>query len=258
MIIKDLEELELMKKSADLVGRTLGEVSKVLKPGVLAKDLDHIAEEYIRDNGGTPSFKNYNGYPATLCISINDVVVHGIPKDQVIKEGDIVSVDCGAFLNGYCGDYAYTFILEPVDENVRKLVKVTLESLYKGIEQAIARNKTGDIGFAIQLYVERNGFSVVRELVGHGIGKAMHEYPQVPNYGKKGKGHLLEDGMVICIEPMINMGKKEVVFDESDGWTVRTKDHKPAAHFEHMVWINEKKSVILSTYNYIDEKWKVN
>ena len=174
MIIKDLEELELMKKSADLVGRTLGEVSKVLKPGVLAKDLDHIAEEYIRDNGGTPSFKNYNGYPATLCISINDVVVHGIPKDQVIKEGDIVSVDCGAFLNGYCGDYAYTFILEPVDEKVRKLVKVTLESLYKGIEQAIAGNKTGDIGFAIQLYVERNGFSVVRELVGHGIGKAMH------------------------------------------------------------------------------------
>jgi len=179
MIIKDLEELELMKKSADLVGRTLGEVSKVLKPGVLAKDLDHIAEEYIRDNGGTPSFKNYNGYPATLCISINDVVVHGIPKDQVIKEGDIVSVDCGAFLNGYCGDYAYTFILEPVDENVRKLVKVTLESLYKGIEQAIAGNKTGDIGFAIQLYVERNGFSVVRELVGHGIGKAMHEYPRI-------------------------------------------------------------------------------
>lgn len=258
MIIKDLEELELMKKSADLVGRTLGEVSKALKPGVLAKDLDHIAEEFIRDNGGTPSFKNYNGYPATLCISINDVVVHGIPKDQVIKEGDIVSVDCGVFLNGYCGDYAYTFIIEPVDEKVRKLVKVTLESLYKGIEQAIAGNKTGDIGFGIQLYVERNGFSVVRELVGHGIGKAMHEYPQVPNYGKKGKGYLLEDGMVICIEPMINMGKKDVVFDESDGWTVRTKDHMPAAHFEHMVWINQKKSVILSTYNYIDEKWKVN
>jgi methionyl aminopeptidase len=256
MIIRDVEELELIKKSADLVGKTLGEISKILKPGIIASEIDKIAEEFIRDNGGIPAFKNYNGYPSTLCISINDVVVHGIPKNQVIKEGDIVSIDCGAFLNGYCGDYAYTFMIEPVDEKIRKLLITTYEALYKGIEQAVVGNRIGDIGFAIQLYVERNGFSVVRELVGHGIGKTMHEYPQIPNYGKKGKGYLLEDGMVICIEPMINMGKKEVIFG-NDGWTVLTKDHKPSAHFEHMIWINQKKPVILSTYNYIDEKWKV-
>ena len=210
MIIRDVEELELIKKSADLVGKTLGEISKILKPGIIASEIDKIAEEFIRDNGGIPAFKNYNGYPSTLCISINDVVVHGIPKNQVIKEGDIVSIDCGAFLNGYCGDYAYTFMIEPVDEKIRKLVITTYEALYKGIEQAVVGNRIGDIGFAIQLYVERNGFSVVRELVGHGIGKTMHEYPQIPNYGKKGKGYLLEDGMVICIEPMINMGKKKL------------------------------------------------
>ena len=214
--------------------------------------MDSVAETFIRDNGAVPSFKNYNGYPATLCISVNDVVVHGIPGQYELKEGDIVSVDCGAKKNGFHADYAYTFCVGHVAEEIRNLCEKTKQSLYNGIEQAVEGNRIGDIGYAIQSYVESFGYSVVREMIGHGIGRNLHESPEVPNYGTKGKGPKLKKGMVICIEPMINLGVRNIQVDR-DGWTVRTADRLPSAHYEHMVAIRDGGTEVLSTYQYVEE-----
>lgn len=251
IFLKTDEEIELMRESNRLVGMTLGEVAKHIKPGITTLYLDKIAEEFIRSHGAVPSFLGYNGFPYSLCISVNENVVHGFPSDYILKEGDILSVDCGTEKNGFCGDSAYTFCVGEVSEEVKSLLRTTKEALYLGIEQAVEGNRIGDVGHAIQTYCEKRGYSVVRELVGHGIGRKMHESPEVPNYGKKGTGPLLKKGMCIAIEPMINMGSKNVVF-ESDGWTVRTKDHKPSAHFEHTVAIRKGKADILSTFEFIE------
>lgn len=251
IFLKTDEEIELMRESNRLVGMTLGEVAKHIKPGITTLYLDKIAEEFIRSHGAVPSFLGYNGFPYSLCISVNENVVHGFPSGYILKEGDILSVDCGTEKNGFCGDSAYTFCVGEVSEEVKSLLRTTKEALYLGIEQAVEGNRIGDVGHAIQTYCEKRGYSVVRELVGHGIGRKMHESPEVPNYGKKGTGPLLKKGMCIAIEPMINMGSKNVVF-ESDGWTVRTKDHKPSAHFEHTVAIRKGKADILSTFEFIE------
>ncbi len=250
--LKTNNEIELIKESSLLVGKTLAEVAKLIKPGVKTIDLDKRAEEYIRDHGATPGFKGYNGFPYTLCISINENVVHGFPSDKELKDGDIVSVDCGTLKNGFYGDSAYTFAVGEVNGEVLKLMKCTKESLYIGIEMAFAGNRVGDIGSAIQKYVEGFGYSVVRDLVGHGLGKNLHEKPEVPNYGRRGTGPKLKEGMVLAIEPMINLGTKKVV-QEKDGWTIRTADRKPSAHFEHDVAIRKGKAEILSTFEYIEE-----
>ncbi len=250
--LKTNKEIELIKESSLLVGKTLAEVAKLIKPGVKTIDLDKCAEEYIRDHGATPGFKGYNGFPYTLCISINENVVHGFPSDKELKDGDIVSVDCGTLKNGFYGDSAYTFAVGEVNGEVLKLMKCTKESLYIGIEMAFAGNRVGDIGSAIQKYVEGFGYSVVRDLVGHGLGKNLHEKPEVPNYGRRGTGPKLKEGMVLAIEPMINLGTKKVV-QEKDGWTIRTADRKPSAHFEHDVAIRKGKAEILSTFEYIEE-----
>jgi len=250
--LKSEEEIELIRNSSLLVGKTLAEVAAYLKPGVQTMFLDKIAEDYIRDNHGIPGFKNYNGYPATLCISVNDQIVHGIPGKKEIKDGDIVSIDCGAILNKFNGDSAYTFAVGDVKPEIMDLLKRTKESLNKGIENAVAGNRIGDIGYAVQSYVEGFGYSVVRELVGHGLGKHLHEEPQVPNYGRRGSGHKLTEGMVICIEPMINLGKKEII-QERDGWTIRTKDGHPSAHYEHVVSVLRNQSEVLSTFEYIEK-----
>ncbi|GBU07861.1 methionine aminopeptidase [Bacteroidales bacterium] len=250
--LKTDEEIELMRDANRLVGSTLAEVAKNIREGVTTLSLDKLAETFIRDHGAIPSFLGYNGFPFSLCISVNEHVVHGFPSDYVLKAGDIVSVDCGTYLNGYCGDSAYTFTVGEVSPEVRQLLIATKHSLYLGIEQATEGKRIGDIGHAIQSYCESNSYSVVRELVGHGIGKKMHESPEVPNYGKKGYGSLLKTGMCIAIEPMINMGKRKVVF-EKDGWTVRTGDRKPSAHFEHTVAIRAGKADILSTFEFIEE-----
>jgi len=250
--LKTDEEIELMRVANLLVGATLAEVAKIIAPEVTTLQLDRIAEEFIRDHGAIPLFKGYNGFPNSLCISVNEQVVHGIPGAYVLKEGDIVSVDCGTKINGYCGDSAYTFEVGEVVPEVKKLLQTTKESLYEGISNAIEGKRIGDVGHSIQSYCENKGYSVVRELVGHGIGKNMHEAPEVPNYGKKGYGVLLKSGMCIAIEPMINMGKKNVKF-EKDGWTVRTADRKPSAHFEHTVAIRSGKADILSSFELIDQ-----
>lgn len=252
IILKTEEEIELMRESNRLVGMTLGELSKHIKPGVTTLQLDKIAEEFIRDHGAIPTFLGYGGFPNSICTSVNENVVHGIPNNKPLKEGDIISVDCGVTKNGYCGDSAYTFCVGEVDEKIKALLNVTKEALYKGIEQAREDNRIGDIANAIQSYCELHGYSVVRELVGHGIGREMHEPPEVPNYGRRGTGPLLKNGMCIAIEPMINMGSKNVVF-ENDGWTVRTKDRKPSAHFEHTIAIHNGKADILSTFEFIEE-----
>lgn len=254
--IKTREEIELMRESALMVSRTLGIVAKEVKPGVTPKFLDKIAEEFIRDNGGVPAFKGYRGFPATLCISINEAVVHGIPTDKALHEGDIISVDCGVKKNGFYGDHAYSFAVGVVKPELQKLLEVTKESLYKGIEQCIAGNRIGDISFAIQNHAEKNGYGVVRELVGHGLGKSLHEDPEVPNYGKRGDGPKIKDGMVFAIEPMINLGKKNVK-QLNDGWTIVTADGLPSAHFEHDVAIVDGKPEILSTFAYVEEALKL-
>lgn len=255
---KTEREIQLIKESALIVGKTLAEVAKVLRPGISTKELDVVAEKYIRSCDAIPACKGYYGFPATLCISVNDVVVHGIPGDYKIKDGDIVSVDCVVLKNGYHGDYAYTFMVGNVAEDVQLLVKRTKESLYKGIEAAVCGNRVGDIGYAIQTYVEGFGYSVVRELTGHGIGKSMHEKPSVTNYGQRGTGSKLNDGMVICIEPMINLGARYVDFDEKDGWTVRTQDRKPSAHFEHQVVIRKTGTEVVSTYEFLEKEIEKN
>ncbi len=249
---KTEEEIELLKESSLLVGKTLAEVAKLLEPGVETMKLDRIAEEFIRDNHAIPGFKGYNGFPATLCISINEQVVHGIPSDRVLKDGDIVSVDCGVIKNSFYGDSAYTFAIGNVKEEVLDLLKTTKESLYKGIEMAVHGKRLGDIGHAIQNYVEKRKYSVVRDLVGHGIGRNLHEKPEVFNYGRRGTGPILQSGLVICIEPMINLGKKNVV-QENDGWTIRTKDNKPSAHFEHEIVVRKNEAEILSSFKYVEE-----
>ncbi|KAA6302268.1 MAG: Methionine aminopeptidase 1 [Candidatus Ordinivivax streblomastigis] len=250
--LKTDEEIELMRVANLLVGATLAEVAKHIEPGVTTLQLDKIGDEFIRDHGAIPLFKGYNGFPNALCISINENVVHGIPGDYRLKEGDIVSVDCGTKINGYCGDSAYTFEVGEVSPATKKLLETTKESLYVGIEAAVEGKRIGDIGNAIQTYCESHGYSVVRDLVGHGIGREMHEDPQVPNYGKKGYGPLLRNGMCIAIEPMINLGKRNVKF-EKDGWTVRTADRKPSAHFEHTIAIRQGKADILSSFESINQ-----
>ncbi|MGL5561134.1 MAG: type I methionyl aminopeptidase [Tannerellaceae bacterium] len=251
--LKTDEEIELMRMANQLVGRTLAEVAKHVQPGVTTLQLDHIAEQFIRDNGAIPAFLGYGGFPNSICASVNEHVVHGIPSAAtVLKDGDVISVDCGVILNGFCGDSAYTFCVGEVDPAIRNLLKTTKESLYLGIEAAVEGKRVGDIGNAIQTYCEKHGYSVVRELVGHGIGRNLHEEPEVPNYGKKGYGPLLRNGMCIAIEPMINMGSKNVAF-EKDGWTVRTKDRKVSAHFEHTIAIRPGKAEILSSFDYLEE-----
>ncbi len=246
------EEIRLIKESSLLVGKTLAEVAKLIKPGVTTLELDKVAEEFIRDNGAVPGFKGYGGFPNTLCISVNEEVVHGIPGKYELKDGDIVSIDCGAVKHEFYGDSAYTFAVGEVDEEVKLLLERTKESLYKGIEVAIVGKRIGDIGFAIQNHVESFGYGVVRDLVGHGLGRNLHEKPEVPNYGKRGTGVKLREGMVLAIEPMINLGTKDVI-QEKDGWTIRTADRKPSAHFEHDIAIRKGKAEILSTFEFIEE-----
>jgi methionyl aminopeptidase len=251
ILIKTAEEIELLRASNLLVSRALAEVGKAIKPGVNTLTLDKIAEEYLRDHGGIPGFLGYNGFPATLCTSRNDEVVHGIPSARELKDGDILSVDCGVKLHGYFGDSAYTFPVGEPSEDYQSLMVQTRESLFKGIEVAVAGNRLGDIGYAIQSHAEKAGYSVVREMVGHGLGKNLHEEPEVPNYGRRGSGIKLKDGMVICIEPMINMGTRFIEQDK-DGWTIRTTDGKPSAHYELAVAITKGEPDVLSTFEYIE------
>ena len=249
---KTQEEVELIRESSLLVSKTLAVMAKEIKPGITTLALDKIAEEYIRDNKGVPAFLNYRGFPNSLCISINSQVVHGIPDTKELKDGDICSVDCGVLKNGFYGDSAYTFSIGEVEEKTARLLRVTKECLMKGIEAAVAGARLGDISFAIQYHAESSGYSVVRELVGHGIGRHLHEKPEVPNFGRRGSGIVLKEGLVIAIEPMINMGVKNVVH-ERDGWTVRTADNLPSAHFEHTVAIRKSKPDILSSFEIIEE-----
>ncbi|MBO4965164.1 MAG: type I methionyl aminopeptidase [Muribaculaceae bacterium] len=250
--LKTAEEIEMMRKACDLVSRTLGEVAKWVRPGVTTARLDSIAREYIQDNGGTPACLGYHGFPGTLCIEVNETVVHGFPSERVLEEGDIVGADCVAELNGYNGDSCYTFAVGEVSPEIMSLLKCTKESLYKGIEMAKAGKRIGDISNAVQTYCERRNYSVVREMCGHGIGRSMHEDPEVPNYGRRGIGPVLRDGMCIAIEPMINLGSKNIVI-ERDGWQTRTKDRKASAHFEHTICIKGDEPEILTTFNYIKE-----
>ena len=249
---KTEEEIALLRENALIVSKTLAEVGKRVAPGVTTKELNRVAEDFIRDHGAIPSFLGFEGFPAALCMSVNDVVVHGFPSDYVLKEGDIVSVDCGTLYKGYNGDSAYTFPVGEVDAETRKLLDVTKASLYKGIEAAVAGNRVGDIGYAVQTYAESFGFSVVRELEGHGLGKEMHEQPGVPNYGHKGKGTKLVDGMVLCIEPMINAGGRGVYLARN-GWAVHTSDHKKSAHYELTVVVRKGQAEQLSTFDFIEK-----
>jgi len=254
--IRTAKEIELLRENALLVSKTLAEVGRHIAPGVSTKTLDRIAETFIRDHGAEPGFLGYQvdnkRFPATLCISINDTVVHGIPSDEVLKEGDLVSVDCGTRYKGFYGDSAYTFGVGELSDKNKKLLRVTHDALFKGIEQATSGRRVGDISYSVQSYVEQFGYSVVREMVGHGIGTKMHERPDVPNFGHRGRGKLLSEGMVICIEPMINAGEKGVYLDDDD-WALKTADHKNSAHFELTLVVRAGKPELLSTFNYIDE-----
>jgi methionyl aminopeptidase len=249
---KSAEEIELIRESSLLVGKALAEVAKIIRPGITPLELDRRAEEFIRDSNAIPAFKGYGDFPNTLCISLNDVVVHGIPSSKALIDGDIVSVDCGVLKNGYYGDSAYTFEIGEVPAAIKQLLKVTKESLYKGIEKAIDGMRIGDVGFAVQEHAEKFGYGVVREMVGHGIGKNLHEKPEVPNYGERGSGIKLIEGLVIAIEPMINLGKAPI-FQDNDGWTIRTKDGKVSAHFEHTIAVKKGKADILSSFEFVEE-----
>ncbi len=251
---KSEDEIELIRESAEILSRTHGEIAAEIKPGVATRKLDTLAESYIMDHGGVPSFKDYNGFPFSLCISLNENVVHGFPSEYELKEGDIVSIDCGVFYKGFHSDCAYTYPIGKVSLEVEALLKVTKESLYIGIDNAVAGGRVGDIGNSIQTFVEKRGYSVVRELVGHGLGRSLHESPEVPNYGKRGRGAKLNPGLVIAIEPMINLGGKSIV-QEDDGWTIRTTDRQPSAHFEHTIVIFQDKTEILTTHKYLEEKF---
>ena len=249
---KTKAEIELMRQSALLVSKALTQIAGILKPGITTLSLDKVIGEFIHDHHAIPSFLNYRGYPFNSCISVNDVVVHGFPDENELKEGDIISIDIGVILNEFHGDHAYTFAIGDPGETVAKLVKITKESLYKGIEKAVAGNRVGDISWAIQEHTEKkHGYGVVRELVGHGLGRHLHEDPQVPNYGRRGSGPVMKEGLVLAIEPMINLGKKDV-YTEEDGWTVRTTDHKASVHFEHDVCVQKGKADVLSDYSIIE------
>ena len=254
--LRSNEEVEIIRQNGQVLGKAHAEVAKLIRPGVTTKELDAVAQAFIKDNGGLPSFLDFNNgtatrFPGALCISVNEVVVHGFPSHYELKDGDIISVDCGVYKNGYHADSAYTYPVGEITLSVRKLLMRTKESLYAGISKAIDGNRIGDIGYAIQAYAEHHGYTIVRELVGHGVGNNLHEEPQVPNYGKRGQGVKLKDGMVLAIEPMINFGKKGVV-QERDGWTIRTADRKPSAHFEHTVAVHKGKADILTTFEYIE------
>lgn len=255
IFLKTEEEVEIIKANGQILGKCHAEVAKRIEPGVTTKELDKIAYEYINDLGGHPSFLNYPvgdyRFPASLCISVNEVVVHGIPSNRVLKDGDIVSIDCGVYLNGYHADSAFTYAVGEISDEAKNLLRQTYQSLYKGIEQAKAGNRVGDIGFAIQNHVEQYKLGVVRELVGHGVGRYLHEAPEVPNFGKRGNGPKLQEGMVLAIEPMITLGKKGVV-QEHDNWTIRTEDRQYAAHFEHTVLVRKGRTEILTTFEYIE------
>ena len=246
------DEIELIRYSSQLVGMTHAEVASFIRPGVTTARLDSIAEQFIRDNKATPTFKGYGGFPASLCISVNECVVHGVPSAYNLKEGDVVSIDCGVYANGYHGDSAYTYCVGEIAEGTKKLLEATKESLYKGIEMAIVGKRVGDISFAIQQHTERkHGYGIVRELVGHGVGRELHEGPEVPNHGKRGRGIKLMEGLVIAIEPMINLGTKNVI-RLGDGWSIVTKDGKPSAHYEHTVAVRKNKAEILSTFEFLE------
>lgn len=257
IFLKTEEEIEKLREANLLVGRTLAEIAKIIKPGVTTKQLDKLAEEYIRDNGAIPTFKGFPNpygpeFPASICTSVNEQVVHGVPSDDPLKDGDIVSVDCGTLLNGYNGDSCYTFMVGEVSDEVKTLLRVTKESLYKGIENALAGKRIGDIGYAVQQHCESHGYGVVREFVGHGIGKEMHEDPAVPNYGRRGNGAMMKNGLCIAIEPMITMGTQQV-YMMPDKWSIVTRDGKPAAHFEHTIAIHHGKADILSSFEEIEK-----
>ncbi len=249
--LKNKEEIELLRENNLLVSETLALLAQHIAPGVTTLELDRIAEDFIRSRGATPGFLGYNGYPNTLCVSVNEQVVHGIPSSYSLKDGDIVSVDCGTFMKGFYGDSAYTFAVGSISAETQRLLDVTREALYKGVAQAKVGNRVGDVSEAVQEHAERNGFTIVRELTGHGLGRRMHESPEVPNYGMRGSGKLLKAGMVICIEPMINYGSRDVIF-EKDGWTVRTRDRKPSAHFEFAVAITKEGPDVLTDFGIID------
>ena len=255
IFIKSDTEIELIKISGQVLGKAHGEVAKWIRPGVTTKKLDIVAEEYIRDNGGVPSFKGYNKFPASLCISLNETVVHGFPSQYELRDGDVISIDCGVKLGGFHSDSAYTYPVGEVKPEVMQLLRRTKQSLFLALDTVIEGNRIGDIGFAIQSYVEKFGYGVVRELVGHGVGRDLHEKPEVPNYGKRGNGPKLREGMVLAIEPMITLGKRAIV-QERDGWTIRTNDRKPAAHFEHTVAVRKGKVEVLTTFEYIEEVTK--
>lgn len=246
------EEIELIRQSALILSKAHGEIALLIKEGVSTLTLDKRAEEYIRDNGGVPSFKNYNGFPFSLCISVNSTVVHGMPSSYVLNDGDIISVDGGVYLNGFHSDCAYTHAVGNVSDDVQQLLLVTKESLYQGIDKAVVGNRLGDVSHAIQEHAEKHKYGVVRELVGHGIGRNLHESPEVPNYGKRGQGLKFQNGLVLAIEPMVNLGTRYIV-QEEDGWTIRTRDNKPSAHFEHTVVIRKDRAEILTTFDYIDK-----
>jgi methionyl aminopeptidase len=249
---KTEEEIELIRQSALILSKAHGEIARLIQEGVSTLTLDQRAEEFIRDHGGQPSFKNYNGFPYSLCISVNSTVVHGFPSEYTLNDGDIISVDAGVYYKGFHSDSAYTHAVGNVSEEVKDLLKVTKESLYKGIEKAAVGSRLGDIGYAIQEHAEKHGYGVVRELVGHGVGRNLHESPEVANYGRRGQGIKLQNGLVIAIEPMINLGTRHIV-QEDDGWTIRTKDNKPSAHFEHTVVVRKDKAEILTTFDFIEQ-----
>ena len=253
IFLKSDEEIELLRISNQIVAKTLAELAKLIQPGVSTEQLDKVAYEFIKDNGAVPGFLGYSGYPKSICTSVNEQVVHGIPSEKVfLEDGDIISVDCGVYKNGFHGDSAYTFCVGDVKPEIVDLLRTTKESLYKGIEQSQEGRRLGDVGNAIQSYCEARGYSVVREMIGHGVGRNLHEAPEVPNYGRKGNGVMLKSGMTIAIEPMINMGSRNLVF-EKDGWTTRTIDRKPSAHFEHSIAIRRGKADILSSFEYIEQ-----
>lgn len=257
IFLKTEDEIELLRQANLLIGRTLAELAKIIKPGVTTLELDIVAEEFIRDHGAIPTFKGFPNpfggpFPASICTSVNDVVVHGIPNNVPLKDGDIVSIDCGTKLNGFCGDSCYTFLVGEVSEEVKQLCKVTKEALYLGIEQAVAGHRLGDIGYAVENHCTSHSYGVVREFVGHGVGRDMHEDPQVPNYGKRGTGTMLKNGLCIAIEPMITMGSRQVFMD-SDRWTIRTRDGKPAAHYEHSLAVRQGRAEVLSSFDEIEK-----
>lgn len=257
IVYKTIEEIELIRKSSLLVAKTHAELARVIRPGMPGIILDRLAETFIRDHGGIPAFKGFQGFPYTLCISPNDVVVHGFPNNRPFKEGDIVSIDCGVLMNGFYGDSAYTYAIGEIRDDVRHLLKTTYQCLSRAIDQTVVGNTLGDVSSTIQNHAEKAGYSVIRELIGHGVGRQLHEPPELPNYGKRGRGEKIKNGLVVAIEPMINMGKRFVV-QESDGWTIRTADRKPSGHYEHTVGVINGKAEKLSTFEYIENALKAN